>query len=119
MREQRERRAYQRLTEKHKVRLVVVSAPDEPSLRNKEYSGWTQDIGMGGLQLFARRSLPVGTVLDVRIELSRPHEVFERSGRVIWSQQPTGKGRVIIGVSFTDKSRETVIVWRRMLARRC
>ena len=114
----RERRAYPRLTEKQKIQVRVASCDAEKALKGRTFSGASKDISVGGVQFYARRTLPVGTEVDVRIELSRPHEVFNREGRVIWSQQATGGGRVIVGVHFSDKDRDTMIAWRRMLTSR-
>jgi len=70
------------------------------------------------VQYYARRPLPLGTEVDVHIELSRPYEVFERKGRVIWSQAGSGADRVIVSVHFSDRNRDKMIAWRRMLSSR-
>ena len=114
----RERRAEARLDERHKVSLTVLSCPGEPSLKGRTFTGYTRNVSAGGLLFYARRPLPVGTAVALRVEFVRPHEVALREGRVLWGQTPSGRQRVIVGVRFMDSSRDTVLAWKRLLAKR-
>ena len=118
MKRQTERRAHPRLAEKHKVTATVASCPEETAIEGRQFTGQTRNLSTGGFQFVARRSFPVGTIMDIRLECSRPYEVVQRQARVVWCQETASANRPLVGVYFSDKSKEKAIAWRRMLNRR-
>jgi hypothetical protein len=113
-----DRRAYPRLHEKHKVSVAIVDCPGDKALQGRTFSCATMDLSVGGLQFFSRRAIPVGTMVQLSVKMTRPLEVFEREGKVVWSRQTASDKKLVVGVHFTDRSREVLAAWRRMLARR-
>lgn len=113
-----ERRAHPRLQEKHKVTVTITACPDEPELEGRQFSGRTRNLSTGGFQFIARRSFPIGTRMHARLECTRPYEELDRDVRVVWCQESSTSSRPVVGVYFSDESREKAIEWRRMLARR-
>jgi len=110
-----ERRAHPRSSEKHKLRLKIDHVPAEMRPNTRPFTVWTNDVSYGGLQFTCRRWLPVGTVLKLEVECSRPHEVFRHVGRVVWLRKEADEEHYTIGVYFTETPVRVLNAWGKHL----
>lgn len=77
------------------------SIPIEFDITNMASGGkeCLNDISEGGLSFKARRAVPIGSTIDIRIPLVQPS--FHATGNVVWCR-PRGM-RYDVGVSFSSK----------------
>lgn len=111
-----ERRSHPRKKEKHKLRLFVQQVPHGVELRGKpSLTVWTNDVSYGGLQFTSRRVFPVGTVIKLDVECTRPHETFRHVGQVVWVRGEKDGTHHTLGVYFTETPIRVLNAWSRHL----
>ena len=107
----KERRAHPRNAEKHKLHLTLKDTPSRERGGVKTLTVWTNDVSYGGLQFSSRRQIPVGTVVKLDVECSRPHETFRHVGQVMWVSKEDDGVHYTIGVYFTETSVPVLTAW--------
>ena len=111
----RERRTAPRLALQAKFKASVV---DGDASRDEICSGWTQDASVGGLNVKARRSLPLHSNVEIDLRCTHPLEELKIRGRVGWVRKESGNKACFIGIFLDSSRKDDLISWRRMLERR-
>ncbi|MBM7613679.1 flagellar brake protein [Alkaliphilus hydrothermalis] len=94
-----QRRFYYRL---ELVRKVVLKPRDQ----DEEIDCMMKDISGGGMKVYSKTPLSVGTKVDCTIHL-RDNEIIKVSGRVVRSYREPDINEHVIGISFKDISENT------------
>jgi len=81
-----EQRAHPRLESRDSVVITVLSAPDAPSLEHHQFFCSAKDLSVAGIRFCVHTEVPVGALLELRVDLAAPPDVFRHVGRVIWTQ---------------------------------
>ena len=100
-----DRRRWQRVAARSRVSVMVVSAPEVPSLEGKRYYCWTEDISAGGLRFRVHSKVPLAAILKLDVQLEgSPQGSFLHMGRVAWEQEFEENGLVSrwLGVEITE-----------------
>jgi hypothetical protein len=112
----RERRSAQRLALQARFKASVISG--DTSVEDNCCAGWTQDASVGGLNVKARRSLPLHSNVEIDLQCTRPIEELKIRGRVGWVRKESGNKTFLIGIFLDSSRKEDLITWRRLLERR-
>jgi len=104
-----EKRREKRLEEETKVSIRIL--PDE----EKEIDGnvvyaLTKDISSGGLKILTDKMLPVNTLLDIEMTLSKMRKVVSVKGKVRWLQQLYDDDVFEVGLQFVDTPPESIML---------
>jgi len=112
----RERRTAPRLALQARFKANVIDG--DSSGEDDSCAGWTQDASVGGLNVKARRSLPLHSNVEIDLQCTRPIEELKIRGRVGWVRQESGNKTYLIGIFLDSSRKEDLITWRRLLERR-
>jgi len=99
-----EERSYQRLNSKVNLRYKVFKSQGELLRRGftPEQLGVTKDISAGGLLLFSDEVLPLGSILELNLELPNAGESIECLARVVRVEEIEEEKNYHIAVCFLD-----------------
>ena len=99
-----EKRAHDRVEERNRVTVTVLSAPEAPEIERKSFYCWTHDLSVGGLKFCVHSHVPMGAILKLEVVFTEPHEVFRHIGQVMWEQEFEEEGILSswLGVKFTE-----------------
>ena len=106
MAERAERRSFIRLTIKANIRYRTVKSTSESFTRNPEIEqlSVTKNISAGGLVFAASEPIPIGAVVELKIELPAVKEPIECVGRVVRIKEIEAEQIYDIAVCFLDLS---------------
>ena len=79
-----------RLESDDRLFTQIVLSPDEPDLVGTTLSCTAVNMSVGGIQFRTTRAVPVGTLLDLWVDVSSRPGKFFLSGEVRWSR-PTNE----------------------------
>lgn len=112
-----DKRLHPRLDSDDRLFSQVVLAADEPELVGETLSCRAVNMSMGGIQFKTSQPVPVGTLLDLWVDVaSRPGKFF-LAGEVRWSR-PTaeydenGVEMHFIGVQLKSGAATDILDWR-------
>jgi Tfp pilus assembly protein PilZ len=111
------RRAFQRVEQRQAIKVKMFSAPGAEKTQGRAFSCSSQDLSVGGIQFSSHRQVAVNAELHLQISLTRPARGFARKGRVVWVREENGGKSFRIGLFFTDHDPQTLIEWRKAVAR--
>jgi len=113
----KERRAHRRIATEEKAVITVLSSPGNPKLKSKSVSCSTRELSAGGLRLWARRPISVGSVLELSVEFTDPEAVFKHAGKVMWVgvERDGHRKSYVAGVRFTETPKGTLVEWAKRL----
>jgi len=110
----RERRSAPRIPLRAKFEATILE--DSPS-KNDTCAGWTKDASVGGLNIQARRELPLHCRVELDLHCTHPIEDIRVYGFVSWVRKESVQ-TYMIGVFLDPKHKDDLVAWRRMLLRR-
>ncbi len=101
--EENNKRAYSRLNDEVNLRYKVYKSKDEfKTGLTSEKLGVTKNISAGGLLIASGESLPVGTVLELNIELPDNKEPVECLARIVRVEEAEKAKTYNVAVNFLD-----------------
>ncbi|NIR31576.1 MAG: PilZ domain-containing protein [Gammaproteobacteria bacterium] len=111
---ERERRKSHRVRRDERVLVKIVSSSVE-DLAGKIARCTTHDISQDGVCLQFEEPVPVGSTLDLRINVHDRSGAFILSGRVVWCREEGTNERVYAaGVEFQREGSDDLEAWRAM-----
>jgi hypothetical protein len=115
-----DRRVHPRVTEEDKVTVTILASPDSLDLEGRTFFCSTRDISAGGLRFCVHSDVPVEAMLELRVELVSPVDVFTHVGRVVWEKEMEEDGFFAhyIGVQFVETKESRQMAWRTMVSRK-
>ena len=111
-----ERRSAPRMALQARFKASVIDGNSSPD--DKHCAGWTQDASVGGLNVKARRSLPLHSNVEIDLQCTHPIEELKIRGRVGWVRKESGNKSYFIGIFLDSSCKDDLISWRRLLERR-
>jgi Tfp pilus assembly protein PilZ len=112
-----DKRVHPRLESDDRLFTQVVLAADEPDLVGSTLSCNAVNMSMGGIQFKTSSAVPVGTLLDLRVDVSSRPGKFFLAGEVRWSR-PTGEQDendqeiYFVGVQLRSGAATDILDWR-------
>jgi len=107
-------RKEKRIEERNTV--VIKSADDgQGHSANLGANAYTYDLSLGGTRLFTDKSLTVGTVIRIVIDLAKTAQSIQVDGKVKWVRKNESDGVYEIGVEFLHHISQTVLTLIRHL----
>lgn len=112
----RERRKSRRLQRGERVLVKIAGSGEQPSLSGEVARCSTHDISGDGVRLEFSDPVPVGSKLDLRINVHDRPGTFILAGRVVWCRE-VGSHRTAyaVGVEFEPEGSDDLDAWRAML----
>jgi hypothetical protein len=98
------KRKHDRLEERNRVTVTVLSAPEAPEIERRSFYCWTHDLSVGGLKFCVHTHVPMGAILKLEVAFKEPAEEFRHIGQVMWEQEFDEDGILSswLGVQFTE-----------------
>ena len=112
-----DKRVHPRLESDDRLFTQVVLAADEPDLVGSTLSCNAGNMSMGGIQFKPSSAVPVGTLLDLWVDVSSRPGKFFLAGEVRWSR-PTGEQDendqeiYFVGVQLRSGAATDILDWR-------
>ncbi len=99
-----EKRSYQRLSKRLKISYKIFRSAQEPESQNppREKHAITENISAAGLIFTSTEPLPVGMLLELKIELPHAQKVFECLAKILRAERIPEKELYHIAASFLD-----------------
>lgn len=110
----RERRFAPRIPLRAKFEATVITG--DSSSKKETCAGWTQDASAGGLNVRARRELPLHCRVDLDLHCTHPIEEMRIHGFVSWVRKDAVQ-TYVIDIFLDPKHKDDLVAWRRMLVR--
>jgi c-di-GMP-binding flagellar brake protein YcgR len=79
------RRIHSRVAQKGYIKVIVVAAPEAPTLEGKVFQCTTRDLSSGGLKMVVHTAVPIGSRVRLHVVFTEPAAEFEHLARVVWS----------------------------------
>jgi hypothetical protein len=110
----KERRQHTRIKERDSVTVTVLSAPQAPPLENQKFFCTTSDLSETGISFHVHTDVPTGAVLEMKIELPDPPDVYVHQGTVVWTREvPEDLVLVhVLGIKITATRGKREDQWR-------
>lgn len=114
---QNDKRLHPRLESDDRLFTQVVLAAEQPDLVGTTLACTAVNMSVGGIQFRTTEAVPVGTLLDLWVDVaSRPGKFF-LSGEVRWSrptgeQDENGQELFFVGVQLKTGAATDIIDWR-------
>lgn len=112
-----DKRVHPRQDSDDRLFTQVVLAADEPELVGMTLSCTAVNMSIGGIQFKTIQSVPVGTLLDLWVDVSSRPGKFFLAGEVRWSR-PTGEydenglELYFVGVQLKSGAATDILDWR-------
>ena len=112
-----DKRMHPRTESDDRLFTQVVLAADEPDLVGATLSCTAVNMSMGGIQFKTTQAVPVGTLLDLWVDVSSRPGKFFLAGEVRWSR-PTnetdenGSDMHFVGVQLKSGAATDILDWR-------
>lgn len=90
-----EKRQYRRCAIKEPVQVKSVFSIMEPE------GGLSGDISEGGIRLNVKDFIPLGSLMELKVNLAN-NQVVECLGKVVWVEKMSTMDRYQVGLTFTD-----------------
>ena len=104
-----EKRREKRLEEETKVAIRIL--PDEEQeIDESVVYALTKDISSGGVKILTDKMLPVDTLLEIEMTLSRMRKIVSAKGKVRWLKPLYDGGVFEVGLQFVDTPPESIIL---------
>lgn len=112
-----DKRMHPRMERDDRLFTQVVLAADEPDLVGATLSCTAVNMSVGGIQFRTNKSVPVGTLLDLWVDVSSRPGKFFLAGEVRWSrptseQDENGSELHFIGVQLKSGAATDIMDWR-------
>ncbi len=86
---------------------LMIEFRDDPE--RGTYYGWTKDATASGLRIEAETRIPVGTVLNFKLESPKTRRMIQAAGRVQWVVPIENEEAFEMGVEFVETSVKTIL----------
>ncbi|MEM7101325.1 MAG: PilZ domain-containing protein [Pseudomonadota bacterium] len=112
-----DKRLHPRLESDDRLFTQIVLATDEPDLVGTTLSCTAVNMSMGGIQFRTNQAVPVGTLLDLWVDVSSRPGKFFLAGEVRWSRPTSesdenGDELHFIGVQLKSGAATDIVDWR-------
>ncbi|MEM9621950.1 MAG: PilZ domain-containing protein [Pseudomonadota bacterium] len=112
-----DKRMHPRMERDDRLFTQVVLASDEPELVGTTLSCTAVNMSVGGIQFRTNKAVPVGTLLDLWVDVSSRPGKFFLAGEVRWSRPTTetdenGSELHFIGVQLKSGAATDIMDWR-------
>ncbi len=108
----RDRRRHLRTESRDRLFAQLVASPDHPELVGMTLAGIADNISVGGLQFTTDRDLPIGTLVDLWVDVhNRPGKFFV-TGEVRWTRE-LDDGAWYAGVQLHQGTATDIEEWQR------
>ncbi len=94
--------------------VQVVLCPEHPELVGRTQAGLVVDVWASGIRYYCARPLPVGTLVDIWVEISSRPGKFFLSGKVRWSDANATDSHGI-GIELEEGPATDIKDWRAMM----
>jgi len=111
----KERRKHERLEDRNRTQITVLSAPKAHDLEYRSFSCFTGDVSQGGVSLCVPHPVPVGAKLEMVVSSSKPRRRAWHVGRVVWVRKHDGNATHLLGVRFMSSPEQAIETWQEML----
>jgi hypothetical protein len=97
-----------------KLFIKVASCKTQPSIEKMTLRSSTLDVSASGMRLLVTKEIPVGTILDMWVEIKGNPGKFLLQGKVMWNS--TQNDEFLCGVELVDTSEDLsdLIRWRTL-----
>ena len=102
------KRREKRFRQWNKARIRTAEA-GRTTFDSEEGNAFTYDLSLGGARIHAEKGYPVGTVIQVQIELSRTGQSVLIEGEVKWIKENEAEGHWEMGVEFLHRLPRTLM----------
>ena len=109
-----DRRREHRFICRERLFVQVVLCPEQPELVGRTEAGQVVDVSASGIQFFCALSLPVGTLVDIWVNISSRPGKFFLSGKVRWSDCSAAASHGI-GVELEEGPATDINAWRALI----
>lgn len=114
-----ERRKSRRLHRGERVLVKIQASSENPELVGKIARCTTHDVSAEGARLQVDEAVPVGSTLDLRINVHDRPGTFILTGQVVWCREEGSDQSVFAaGVHFQAEGSDDLDAWRAMLEER-
>lgn len=112
-----DKRMHPRMERDDRLFTQVVLAADEPDLVGSTLSCTAVNMSVGGIQFRTNKAVPVGTLLDLWVDVSSRPGKFFLAGEVRWSRPTSeadenGAELHFIGVQLKSGAATDIMDWR-------
>ena len=112
-----DKRSHPRFESDDRLFTQIVLSADEPDLVGATLSCTAVNMSMGGIQFKTARAVPVGTLLDLWVDVSSRPGKFFLAGEVRWSRPTSetdenGEELHFIGVQLKTGAATDILDWR-------
>ena len=111
----RERRRDERLQNRNRTEITVLSAPEAHDLEQRSFSCFTEDVSEGGLRLHVPHAVPVGSKLELLVKSASPRKRAWHVGRVVWARKEEKLDSHCVGVRFLSSPEQALKAWQEIL----
>ncbi|MBT7333625.1 MAG: PilZ domain-containing protein [Gammaproteobacteria bacterium] len=112
-----DQRIHPRLISEDRLFLQILQCKDQPSLTGTTLACTTVDMSMSGLQLKTNQPLPLGSTLEIWIDVAMHPSKFFLTGEVRWtrptmSHDDKGDELYFIGIQLKTGTATDLLNWR-------
>ena len=104
-----EKRREKRLEEETKLSIRILPDEEQEIDENVVYA-LTKDISSGGLKILTDKMLPIDTLLDIEMTLSKMRKIVSVKGKVRWLKQLYDDDVFEVGLQFVDTPPESIML---------
>jgi hypothetical protein len=111
----KERRKHERLKDRSRAEVTVLSAPNAHNIENRSFACFTGDVSEDGLRLSVPSPVPVGSKIELVVKSGRPRRHVWRAGHVVWMERDGAADSYSVGVRFISSPEQALEAWQEML----
>lgn len=112
----RDKRMHPRIESNDRLFTQVVLSADDPNLVGTTVACSAVNMSVGGIQFCTQTALPIGTLLDLWVEIASRQGKFFLSGEVRWTRpgEPLRDGTPVwfVGVQLKPGAATDILNWR-------
>lgn len=102
-----EKREAKRLREENKLFFEIISTPKKFEHRRIFYT-FTKDISLKGISIRTDTFLPIGTIVEIKINLAKSSKMIEIKARVRWVKSIFEDEVFKVGLEFIDTAPDVI-----------
>jgi hypothetical protein len=102
-----EKRKAKRIKKENKITIKVISEEATPGNRTIIYH-LTKDISFKGVKIQTNTFLPINTLLNIELSLTKPPRAIKAIGRVRWIRSRYSDEKFEMGIEFIDTPKESI-----------
>jgi len=102
-----EKREAKRLREENKLFFEIISSPKRFQHKRVFYT-FTKDISLKGISIRTDTFLPIGTIVEIKINLKKSSKILEARAKVRWIKSIFEDEVFKVGLEFVDTAPEII-----------